>query len=282
MEPPPGVVPNFAKPGGNHALGYGILISSSIISTIAVLVRLVSSVAAKKFLVEYLLMVVALGLFAGTQYIMWDFSTYPGYWDHQWNVPRTYLHVAVTVVNLVSDTAILAMPQSIIWKLQMSHRQKWGMSLLFVIGLSAWVFGIARAAYFVNILDTQDVVYTMSGVAIWTIWEVAAGFLIMGVPALPRVFKTLPKSASIASFLRSVSRAGKDSGSGPAVPQYRLYQPKQRRRRGLWETSDRDTTDLISLRDVQGAGSTVGNTAEHTPVNVVREMNSRSSGQQTV
>lgn len=60
LDPPPGVVPNFADPGGSQAIGYGIVISSSIISTIAVLARLVSSTAAKKFVAEDFLMIAAL------------------------------------------------------------------------------------------------------------------------------------------------------------------------------------------------------------------------------
>jgi hypothetical protein len=60
LNPPPGVVPNFADPGGSQSIGYGIVIASSIISTIAVLARLMSSIALKKFLIEDLLMVAAL------------------------------------------------------------------------------------------------------------------------------------------------------------------------------------------------------------------------------
>lgn len=44
-------------------------------------------------------------------------------------------NISSSVFNLVSDTAILAMPQWIIWKLQMSRSRKWGLSLLFVIGI---------------------------------------------------------------------------------------------------------------------------------------------------
>lgn len=60
LDPPPGMVPNFADPGGSQAIGYGIVISSSIISFIAVLARLVTSSATKKFVVEDFLMIAAL------------------------------------------------------------------------------------------------------------------------------------------------------------------------------------------------------------------------------
>lgn len=60
LDPPLGVVPNFAHPSGSQSTGYGFVIASSIISTIAVLARLTSSIALKKFLLEDLLMVAAL------------------------------------------------------------------------------------------------------------------------------------------------------------------------------------------------------------------------------
>lgn len=60
LDPPPGVVPDFAHPGGSQAIGYGIVIASSIISTVAVLARLVSSTLAKKFVLEDFLMIIAL------------------------------------------------------------------------------------------------------------------------------------------------------------------------------------------------------------------------------
>ena len=60
LDPPFGVVPNFADPGGSQTIGYSTVIATSIISTIAVLARLISSIALKRFVLEDLLMVVAL------------------------------------------------------------------------------------------------------------------------------------------------------------------------------------------------------------------------------
>ncbi len=44
-------------------------------------------------------------------------------------------NIATSVLNFISDTAILAMPQWIIWKLQMSRSRKRGLSFLFLIGI---------------------------------------------------------------------------------------------------------------------------------------------------
>lgn len=45
------------------------------------------------------------------------------------------LFVSNATLNLVSDIIILALPQGIIWKLNMSTRKKIGVSLVFAIGV---------------------------------------------------------------------------------------------------------------------------------------------------
>ncbi|KAF1852051.1 uncharacterized protein K460DRAFT_413528 [Cucurbitaria berberidis CBS 394.84] len=352
LNPPPGVVPNFAYPGGSQSIGYGIVIASSIISTIAVLARLVSSTIAKKFVLEDALMAIALGIFAGNQYITYDLSIYPGVWAHQWNIQnRFFIHflynihlgavyygpiamcikvailvnwlrifvptgvrnatfwmmhiliwvnvvfytittfteifrcwprekiwnpwfeggscpidvetqnIATSVLNFISDTTILAMPQWIIWNLHLSRKRKWGISLLFGIGVGAWTFGVVRTVYFVKLLSSEDVTYQMSGVAIWTIWEVTTGFLIMGIPAFPRVAKSLPIPESVSSFFRSLSGYSGRSRSQASKPKWQvMYKPKSRRRRSLWEISELNTHDLVTESSAGDDGSTISPT----------------------
>lgn len=59
-------------------------------------------------------------------------------WDRR--VPGTcintmILDMASSAFNVISDVAILALPQNIIWRLQMTTRRKIGLSLIFAIGL---------------------------------------------------------------------------------------------------------------------------------------------------
>lgn len=136
-----------------------------------------------------------------------------------------------------------------------------------------------RTVYFVKLLNTEDVTYVMTGIATWTIWETTCGFLIMGIPALPKMAKAIPMSESIVSFFRSLSGHG-DSGSEPNMPQYQLYQPKPRKRRGQWTISDLDTNNLISMRSMQGEGNATGNTAEQAPVSVLGKAEGRPNVQQ--
>ncbi|KAH8722888.1 hypothetical protein GQ44DRAFT_774666 [Phaeosphaeriaceae sp. PMI808] len=148
---------------------------------------------------------------------------------------------ATSVINFVSDTAILALPQWMIWKLNLSKKRRWGLSLLFVIGLGAWSFGIIRTVYFVHLVKSEDATYEFSGVAVWTIWELATGFLIMGIPAFPRAFKVLPGSEAIITFFRTRSS---ETNLSKSKPWRYMYKPKTpRRRRSVFEITDLDTVE---------------------------------------
>lgn len=60
MEPPAGVDPNFDDPGGNHTIGYAIIILGSTLATMAILLRLCSRVILKRIKIEDALFISAL------------------------------------------------------------------------------------------------------------------------------------------------------------------------------------------------------------------------------
>ncbi|KZZ91173.1 hypothetical protein AAL_06914 [Moelleriella libera RCEF 2490] len=351
LEPPSGVVPDFATLNSSHASGYGFVISSSAVSLVAVLARLISSASRRKLVVEDALMIAALvrpslfslstclsssdlgksldrplatasrlsfkrvgtvrrarihvlrpldisrsgsppmgnpaqvpaalspskalakhsnlgsmfysasimlikaailvswlrifvpagqrnNLFWVCHALIWTnvifyivaicseaFRCWPR--EKIWNplfqgghcsVDVKKLYAASSTLNVLSDSAILAVPQFVIWKLQMPRARKWGLSLLFVIGIGAWVFGVTRLVYIVKLLSSNDVVYILPNVAIWSVWEVTAGFLVLGIPAMPAAFKALPFSGSFVSFLRLKSQGSDQRGLSPVAP----------------------------------------------------------------
>ena len=64
--------------------------------------------------------------------MIWDlFYTGPGVC----RVDVDAQNFATSVINFVSDTTILALPQWMIWRLNMSKKRRWGLSLLFMIGV---------------------------------------------------------------------------------------------------------------------------------------------------
>jgi uncharacterized membrane protein len=45
------------------------------------------------------------------------------------------LNVGASSVNVASDTAILLVPQAVIWRLQMPAKRKWGVSSIFFVAI---------------------------------------------------------------------------------------------------------------------------------------------------
>ncbi|KAI0509382.1 hypothetical protein F5B22DRAFT_649011 [Xylaria bambusicola] len=151
------------------------------------------------------------------------------------------------VINLVSDLAILAVPQFVVWKLNMTRAKKVGVSFIFGIGIFAIAAGIARLVDLLKILESSDAFYYITEVGLWGIGEMTAGFLIIGTPAVPRVVKSLPFSDSVVSLLQSWTRSRmRNSGDSPGY--LRTWgRSVSKKRRGLWEISDLDTYDLAPV-----------------------------------
>lgn len=187
-------------------------------------------------------------------------------------------NLATSVLNVVSDSAILALPQSIIWRLQMPRAKKIGVSLLFVVGVAfvcpsivpnrnsredanspptfrAWVFGVIRSVYLVWLLKADDALHLMTGVIMWTMWEITAGLLVIGIPAVPRVYKVLALSGSGISWLHFASRRPPQGGSLIA-PHRQLDEPRIPKRRGLWEISELQTQDVESMDSATASNDT--------------------------
>lgn len=157
--------------------------------------------------------------------------------------------LASGTINLVSDLIIIALPQQIIWKLHISMRARAGVSLLFTIGIllvylalfnhillaaqpnplqySACVCGATRLAYLVRMLNSSDQIYTVATTGLWSIGEMTAGFLIIGIPSIPKVIKSTPLTEMVTSLITLLT------GSPKPYAEYRrrrgfysIYKPK--------------------------------------------------------
>ncbi|KAI0594689.1 hypothetical protein F4775DRAFT_419798 [Biscogniauxia sp. FL1348] len=336
LDPPQNTVPDFVNPGGNHALGYGLVLFGSTVTAIAVLIRLGARFLLRKIGIADGFMISALGLFAGYQYIIYKHSIFPGIGVHQWNFQLKYLpellydvhlasifyglgimclkvailidwlHIFVPqgrnamfwtlhiliwsniifyiagnfaeifrctprekiwnvfyeggscpvniaaqnfssgILNLISDVIILALPQWIIWRLNMSRARKFGLSLLFMIGVFICVCAAVSIFWLDQMLHSEDILYCMSFRGIWGIGEWAGGFLIMGIPSAPKVFQNLPLSESVISLIRSLTSYSAPSNIGDVrLPSWR--KPLSRKRRGLWEISELETQNTVSM-----------------------------------
>ncbi|KAF2877772.1 hypothetical protein BDV95DRAFT_588804 [Massariosphaeria phaeospora] len=350
LEAPPGVMYDFENPGGNHALGYGIVILGGVLATISVLLRLHSRLLIKRVNIEDALLIAALGLYAGHEYCVYSLALFPGMQVHQWNVqlknmipilynihigsvfygliimllkaailldwirifvphgqrnamfwishamiwsnvlfygvgtlvelfqctPREKIwnplvegscpinmkshNIASGVINLVSDLIIIGLPQQMIWKMQISRPTKIGISLLFAIGVFACASAAVRLYYIYRLLNSPDQLFTVSEAGLWAIGEMTAGFMIMGIPSLPKVVKSLPYSESVLSLLRSLTRpgsSGQQTNSRRGLPSW--YKPAPKKRPNQFEVSELNEHDLLSLKETNShrpSGST--------------------------
>ncbi|KAI1138714.1 hypothetical protein F5Y05DRAFT_382099 [Hypoxylon sp. FL0543] len=184
---------------------------------------------------------------------------------------------ASALINLVSDLAVLAVPQWVIWRLQMSTARKIGVSLLFVIGIFATICDIFRLVSLLQILFKSDETYWMTELGLWGVGEITAGFLIIGIPAMPKIVKSLPVSSSLVSLMRSwtrTPRSSKPSQEGAGLPVWRnplSRNPLSRKRRGLWEISELDTYGLVTVDPPQSAEQT-DSVEDHPPPGTKREV----------
>ncbi|KAI0904340.1 hypothetical protein F4823DRAFT_634490 [Ustulina deusta] len=110
------------------------------------------------------------------------------------------------VINLISDLTILIIPHWVIWKLNMSNAQKKGISLLFLIGLFATGSALARLIYVLKANHARDILYYSVIINILAIVEQTFGFLVIGIPAIPKAFGDFQWTKRFGSVSRSRSR----------------------------------------------------------------------------
>ncbi|KUI71772.1 hypothetical protein VM1G_07360 [Cytospora mali] len=189
---------------------------------------------------------------------MWD----PLYRGGHCPIHADVLNIVSSVLNLASDVIILALPQWIIWRLNLTKAKKAGVSVLFVIGIFATVCGIARMVYSVQTLSSSDYTYVYTAVGLWSLGELTSGFLVIGVPALPKLYRSLYSEPG--SFLRRVlGRHTANSGGGHHIgssdlPPWRRTSPSSRAPRDPWDVYDNDHYDLLSVQPGQATHMEAG------------------------
>ncbi|CRG83790.1 hypothetical protein PISL3812_01146 [Talaromyces islandicus] len=137
-------------------------------------------------------------------------------------------------INLLSDVIILLFPQTVIWRLHVTPRQKIGLSLLFVVGVFAVATATVRIYYLIREFSSSDLIYNGSDLVLWMAAEISAGFLVMGLPSLPNVVRALPGSGSMMSFFKGSSSSGGEErkNSRRGLPSWFKPSPRGRGRRG--------------------------------------------------
>ncbi|RYO95043.1 hypothetical protein DL766_007550 [Monosporascus sp. MC13-8B] len=177
-------------------------------------------------------------------------------WDK--TVPGTcmdirLINLTTAVINLVVDMVILALPQKVIWDLQMSGRKRAGISLIFAIGIVACVSAACRIQAATGWLRSDDMTYHFSSVALWASAELACGILVFSIPAVPKAFAGLKVPGWLSSLMsradtvtRGTRRRSRDSWPGLAVAT--PGGPRHYR-----HISDDNKLSLVNITNVAGA-----------------------------
>ncbi|KAL4928318.1 uncharacterized protein BDV17DRAFT_291806 [Aspergillus undulatus] len=110
-------------------------------------------------------------------------------------LPRTHINykafwISFSCINICLDIVVLALPQPLIWKLQLPLRRKLQVSLIFLLGACVCFTSIYRL-YVVATLDMNDLTYSSMPVVVWNAVELSASIICACLPMLPKLFRSL-------------------------------------------------------------------------------------------
>ncbi|KAI2473536.1 hypothetical protein F4781DRAFT_379371 [Annulohypoxylon bovei var. microspora] len=152
---------------------------------------------------------------------------------------------ATGILNLISDLCILLLPQKVIWGMNMSRSKKLSISILFAVGIFACVSATVRLIYFDQFLAATDLTHIIKPAAFWDISENVAGFLIMAAPSIRKVFQSIPLPEFFVHLLWPFTRTGASNNYRDGLPSWR--KPPFQRRRGPWDITELETSNMMSL-----------------------------------
>ncbi|CAI6339282.1 unnamed protein product [Periconia digitata] len=93
------------------------------------------------------------------------------------------------ILNLLSDILIFVLPQKLIWGLRISTRKRVGVVVIFATGVFGCICGAFRLETTIVALNSDNIIYMVGPIGLWSHGEITAGFLILCVPCIPKAFK---------------------------------------------------------------------------------------------
>ncbi|KAI0019205.1 hypothetical protein F4780DRAFT_771391 [Xylariomycetidae sp. FL0641] len=90
--------------------------------------------------------------------------------------------VLASVINVVTDIAVILIPVRSIWKLQMSRKRKWAIGALFAFGALAPIASLARLCYQIPMADNPDKTVLYSTVMLLATAEQGVAMIIGSAP----------------------------------------------------------------------------------------------------
>ncbi|KAI1154181.1 hypothetical protein F4825DRAFT_472892 [Nemania diffusa] len=174
--------------------------------------------------------------------------------EHAWD-PLTEGHcndvkrpeVVGAALNSASDVIIFVLPQTVIWKLRMSRKQRLGYSILFAIGLAAVAASGARLVSLIYQYHGGDETYNAAPFLLWSLAEMTCIFLVLCVPSTPKAFQNLRLWQHVSSTLPSPGSLV----SSPKLALVRTRRPLSQRKMTEPDSHYQTIADNIPLRVVE-------------------------------
>ncbi|KAI0408573.1 hypothetical protein F4802DRAFT_547982 [Xylaria palmicola] len=183
----------------------------------------------------------------------WD-RTIKGHCADTRNLP-----IVTGVLNAVIDLFILLLPQAIIWKLNMSRRKRWGVSLVFFVGTISVAAAITRTVLSFTYATSYDVTFNFSLAGTFTLIEMTFAIIVFAAPTVPKPTAYLVKQAgsSIDRLIKSNRSGAASIASSTTQSKINGYQSASEQNPSMALRKLRFSKSKGSMRPSTGAGSQV-------------------------
>ncbi|GAP92557.2 putative 60S ribosomal protein l36 protein [Rosellinia necatrix] len=109
---------------------------------------------------------------------------------------------ASSTTNFVLDLIPIFLAQKVIWGLRLPAHKKWGVSIIFLVGLAGCAASLVRLYYSTRFYVSNDTSYYFSILAITSLAETTAANLVLCAPFIPKAAFGLKQSRA-ATAIRS-------------------------------------------------------------------------------
>ncbi|KAI1481231.1 hypothetical protein F4774DRAFT_374713 [Daldinia eschscholtzii] len=161
-----------------------------------------------------------------------------------------------STINTASDLIILILPQLVIWRLNLSRKEKTGVSIIFLVAIFACACSGLSLFYSIRFHHQSDDTYNIWFISMGDLSEIAAGFAVACLPVARIFLKSLPKVravSDITSYMRaktwSRSSTYQDGSRNELENQENSSLPSQHRDK-LWPRAI-DVADSQFVREFQ-------------------------------
>ncbi|KAF4955914.1 hypothetical protein FSARC_11729 [Fusarium sarcochroum] len=164
--------------------------------------------------------VTLLNLQCRPHHAIWEFYVPSKCYD----LPKAML--ASASVQVISDVAMVLLPQRIIWSLHMKWQRKVGIAIIFGVGVIACVAACFRLAHTVTFSKEADTMWYIGPLLFWACGEMTCGFFILSVTTIPRIVAESGLSSKFKRLfgitLKSSDPSNPDVGNEPNSKPLRL------------------------------------------------------------